>query len=136
MPLTSPGRTSAVASARGLLVIANPAAQRVTARRLRAVTAALEPAFRVETVETKGRGHAQEIAAIAEADGFELVAVLGGDGTLNEAINGLAGSGAGVTVLPAGGANVFARSIGMPRDALDAARRLTVGPSEERRVPL
>jgi diacylglycerol kinase family enzyme len=119
-----------------LLLIVNPAAQGVTARRVNAVIETLDAPYRVEVEHTKERGHAQEIAARARLDGFEVLAVLGGDGTLNEAINGVAGTSLPVTVLPAGGANVFARSLGLPRDALEAARRLAEGTASTRRVSL
>jgi diacylglycerol kinase family enzyme len=79
---------------------------------------------------TRYRGHARELAAAARAD---LVIVLGGDGAVNEAVNGIMsrdgaddadGSGPLIGVIPGGGANVFARGLGMPSDTAAAARRV------------
>src|ERR1043166_10201596 len=60
------------------------------------------------------------MARDAAAAGVDVVFCLGGDGTLNEALNGLAGTGVALAVLPAGGTNVFARTIGIPRDPIEA----------------
>ncbi len=70
---------------------------------------------------TNRRGHASRLASQAVADGYEVVAVLGGDGTLNEAANGLAGSSVALAPLPGGSTNVFARSIGLSEDPVEAA---------------
>lgn len=74
--------------------------------------------------ETARRGHATRLAQGAVADGTEVVVVLGGDGTLNEAANGLAGSSTALAPLPGGSTNVFARTIGMTNDAIDATGEL------------
>src|ERR1700761_241384 len=84
---------------------------------------------------TKYRGHARDLAAAADVD---LVIVHGGDGSINEVVNGLMsrasgetqGPGAGgerrplLAVIPGGGANVLARALGVPVDAAAAIRRL------------
>lgn len=73
---------------------------------------------------THRRGHASHLAREAVADRFDAVAVLGGDGTLNETINGLAGSEVALAPLPGGSTNVFARTIGLPDDPVEAAAML------------
>jgi len=78
----------------------------------------------VTVAETSRRGHATRLAQGAAADGVEAVIVLGGDGTLNEAANGLAGSRTALGVLPGGSTNVFARTIGMTNDAVEATGEL------------
>jgi diacylglycerol kinase family enzyme len=93
----------------------------------------------LHTVQTRYRGHARELAAASVADSCDLVVTFGGDGTVNEVVNGLmnvrvpgysAGPGAAATALPAiaplpgGGANVFARTLGLPQDPADAVRRI------------
>lgn len=89
----------------------------------------------VELAETSRRGHATRLARGAPAEGFDVVAVLGGDGTLNEAANGLAGTTTALAPLPGGSTNVFARTIGLPNDpvaatevTLDALRRSSITP--------
>jgi diacylglycerol kinase family enzyme len=131
---------------RGLLVV-NPVASAATARSRDALLGALAGTVETEVAETEHRGHAAELAADARRDGVDVVVVLGGDGTVNEVVNGLLGedptrerptSGVpALAVVPCGGTNVLARSLGLPRDAaesvdvlLDAlrtGRRRTVG---------
>src|ERR1700761_8673775 len=101
-----------------LLLIVNPFASSVTARNRAAVEAALGADHALTVVETERRGHAIGLAQNAAAQGYDLVVVFGGDGTLNEAANGLvaAASTAGTTTalapMPGGSTNVFARTIG------------------------
>jgi diacylglycerol kinase family enzyme len=122
---------------RRLLLIVNVAAQAVTRYARDVIAGALSSEFRVEVVETKGPGHAAELAAGAAERGLDLVVALGGDGTVNEVANGLAGTAVPMAVLPGGGANVFARSLGLPRDAVEAAGVLLERLHEPpRRVPL
>lgn len=70
--------------------------------------------------ETSRRGHATRLAQSAARDGYDIVAVLGGDGTLNEAANGLAGTDTALAPLPGGSTNVFARILGLPDDSVEA----------------
>ena len=70
--------------------------------------------------ETSRRSHATRLALGAAATGTDVVVVLGGDGTLNEAANGLAGTSTALAPLPGGSTNVFARSIGLPNDPIEA----------------
>ena len=76
----------------------------------------------VSIVETNRRGHATRYAQDAANRGVDVVVALGGDGTLNEVVTGLAGSSTAVAVLPGGSTNVFARTIGFPNDPVAAAR--------------
>ncbi|MCP3853850.1 MAG: diacylglycerol kinase family lipid kinase [Actinomycetia bacterium] len=74
----------------------------------------------VELAHTSRRGHATRLAQAAAFRGVDVVAVLGGDGTLNEAANGLAGTDTALAALPGGSTNVFARTLGLPNDPLEA----------------
>ncbi len=107
-----------------LLLIVNTAASSVTARARVVIQKALSADHEVTLKETNRRGHAARLAQGAAADGFDVVAVLGGDGTLNEAANGLAGSQTALAVLPGGSTNVFARTIGMVNDPIEATSQL------------
>ena len=92
----------------------------MTARARVVIRKALAADHDVELAETSRRGHARRLAQGAAATGTDVVAVLGGDGTLNEAANGLVGTDAALAVLPGGSTNVFARSIGLPNDPVEA----------------
>ena len=74
--------------------------------------------------ETSRRGHATRLAQGAAANGTDVVVVLGGDGTLNEAANGLVGSTTALAALPGGSTNVYARTIGLPNDPIEATGAL------------
>jgi diacylglycerol kinase family enzyme len=74
----------------------------------------------VTLAETSRRGHATRLAQGAAANGVDVVVVLGGDGTLNEAANGLARTACALAPLPGGSTNVFARTIGLPNDPIEA----------------
>ncbi|HVL32773.1 MAG TPA: diacylglycerol kinase family protein [Actinomycetota bacterium] len=104
---------------RGLLVY-NPEATSIS-RRVRDVIAhALAAEVKLEIAETKRRHHATHIAEGAAHEGYDVIFVLGGDGTVNEVVNGIAGSDVAIAHLPAGGTNVFARSLGLPEDPIEA----------------
>lgn len=92
----------------------------------------------VTMAETSRRGHATRLAQGAAAAGTEVVVVLGGDGTLNEAANGLAGTSTALAPLPGGSTNVFARTIGLPDDPIEATGVLleALGRKSIRRVGL
>ncbi len=82
-----------------------------------------EAGIRTELAETAGAGDATRLARQAAKDGRELVIACGGDGTINEVVNGLAGSAVPLAILPAGTANVFAKELALP-GSLPAAARL------------
>lgn len=107
-----------------LLLIVNTSASFVTARVRVVISKALSADHDVVLKETNRRGHAARLAQGAAADGLDAAIVLGGDGTLNEAANGLAGSTTALGVLPGGSTNVFARTIGMANDPIEATSQL------------
>lgn len=102
------------------VLITNPEATTVTTRTRDVIARALSSDLVVDVAETKRRGHAQHLAAGAVHEGYDLVLVLGGDGTLNEVLNGVAGTDTPLGVLPGGGTNVFARTHGLPKDPVEA----------------
>ncbi len=103
-----------------VLLLVNSQASSVTPRTRVVIGKALSADHDVTVAETSRRGHATRLAQGAAATGTEVVAVLGGDGTLNEAANGLAGSGCALAALPGGSTNVFARTVGLPNDPVEA----------------
>jgi diacylglycerol kinase family enzyme len=103
-----------------VLLIVNSSASSVTARGKVVIQKALSADHDVTVAETSRRGHATRLALGAAGTGTEVVVVLGGDGTLNEAANGLAGSHTALAALPGGSTNVFARTIGLPNDPIEA----------------
>jgi diacylglycerol kinase family enzyme len=112
------------ADRRRALVIVNPFATTVSDRLRNLVVYALAARYEVETVETQARGHAIEIARRAAHEGYGIVIAFGGDGTVNEAANGLAGSGTPLSCLPGGSANVFCKLLGIPGEIVDATQHL------------
>ena len=102
------------------LLIYNPEATTTSPGVRDVIIHALSADLQIEVAQTKRRGHATHLAAGAAHDGFDLVACLGGDGTLNEVINGLAGTGVPLATIPGGGTNVFARTLGFPEDPVEA----------------
>jgi len=112
------------ASPRRLLIIVNPYATTVSDRLRNLVVYALRGRFRVSAVDTERRGHATEICRQAAREGYDLVVAFGGDGTVNEAANGLVGSSTPLSCLPGGRANVFCRMLGIPTDIVDATEHL------------
>ncbi|HWC83492.1 MAG TPA: diacylglycerol kinase family protein [Pseudonocardiaceae bacterium] len=116
---------------RALLVV-NPQATATTPAGRDVLAHALASDVKLDVLETSYRGHARDAAAQAAADGVDLVVAHGGDGTVNEVVNGLM-SVAGpndappapmLGVVPGGSANVFARALGLPRDPVEATYRL------------
>lgn len=110
------------------LAIVNPVSGRRNVRpRVDATRRALEQRGAAVNVRyTERGGHATEIAA-AEADGFDAVLVVGGDGTVSEVVNGLIGSRVPIAILPTGTENLLARELGMPRSPEVLARLLVEG---------
>ncbi|MFC8918992.1 diacylglycerol kinase family lipid kinase [Streptomyces sp. WAC05374] len=111
---------------RALLVV-NPAATTTSARTRDVLIHALASEMKLEAVTTEYRGHARDLARrAAESRDVELVVALGGDGTVNEVVNGLLHHGPDperlphLAVVPGGSTNVFARALGLPNDAVEA----------------
>jgi diacylglycerol kinase family enzyme len=124
---------------RGLLIV-NRHATSMTATVTDLAVRSLAGLVDLDVERTQYRGHARELAAAAAAD---LIIVHGGDGSINEVVNGVMGredgtaSGPLIAVIPGGGANVLARALGLPlgaaaairrvREALPAGRHRTIG---------
>ncbi len=109
---------------RRLLVIVNPYATTVSDRLKNLVVYALRGSYQVDAIDTERRDHATELCREAAREGYDLVVAFGGDGTVNEAANGLVGSDTPLTCLPGGRANVFCRILGIPTDIVDATEHL------------
>jgi diacylglycerol kinase family enzyme len=112
-----------------MLVIVNPHATGAPCDSREEVMRILERAYEARSVETDAPGHAATLAREAPAEGFDVVAAFGGDGTLNEAANGLIAGReehpqTSLACLPAGQANVFAKMVGIPTNARRAAEQL------------
>jgi diacylglycerol kinase family enzyme len=133
---------------RAVLVV-NPNATATTMRTRDVLASALSSDLRVDTMQTKGRGHAIELAAQAVETGADIVVALGGDGTVNEVVNGILMDGPrpglpDLAVVPGGSTNVFARALGLPPSPVEAtgqilealregrSRRVGLGKAEER----
>src|SRR5215208_3905304 len=116
--LEAPART------RRMLVIVNPYATTMSVRLKNLVVYALQGRYDVHAVETERRGHATELIVAAAEERFDVVVAFGGDGTVNEVANGLAGTPTPLTVLPGGSNNVFAKMLAIPNDVVDATENL------------
>ncbi|WAL66788.1 diacylglycerol kinase family protein [Amycolatopsis cynarae] len=112
---------------RALLVV-NPQATSTTPGGRDVLAHALASQVKLEVVETDYRGHAHALARSAAREGIDLVVAHGGDGTVNEVVNGLLTGGPGnapaLGVVPGGSANVFARALGIARDPVEATHQL------------
>ncbi len=119
-------------------LVVNPYATSVTAKRRALAIDGLAAGHDLTVVETTCRDHATALAAEAAASGAEVVVVLGGDGTLNEAANGLAGTDTALAPLPGGSTNVFARTIGVAKGLDKAVDQLTasLAAGSIRRMPM
>lgn len=109
---------------RAVLVV-NPNATTTTTRTRDVLYRALASETKLEIVETRYRGHAAALAQRCVDENVGAIVILGGDGTVNEIVNGLLASGPrdglpAVAVIPGGSTNVFARSLGLPRDPVEA----------------
>lgn len=107
-----------------MLIIVNPYATTVSDRLKNLVVYALQGRYEVETVATEAQNHATEIGREVRDHGYDVVVAFGGDGTLNEVVNGLAGTDVPVSVLPGGSTNVVCRTLGIPNDVVDATEHL------------
>jgi diacylglycerol kinase family enzyme len=110
-----------------ILLVVNAFASSVTARNTVVVQRALGEQADVETVETNRRGHATRFAHDAARRGLDAVVAFGGDGTVNEVATGVAGTAAALGVLPGGSTNVFARTLGLENDPVQAVKQVSAG---------
>ena len=120
------------------ILIYNPIAGRRPARRAREIRRVAEilrkAGIELEVCPTPGPGMASELAKQAARQGTDVVLVCGGDGTINEVINGLAGSQVALGLLPGGTANILARDMGLPLSPVHAAAEISRW--SPRRIPL
>jgi diacylglycerol kinase family enzyme len=126
---------------RAVLVV-NPQATSTSPGGRDVLAHALASQVKLDVVETDYRGHAMAVARSAARDGIDLVVAHGGDGTVNEVVNGLLAdrtdrldddySTSMLGVVPGGSANVFARALGLPHDPVEATYRL-LGAIEQQR---
>src|SRR3954471_16633817 len=133
---------------RALLVV-NPKATTASARGRDVLARALGSDLKLDVVETQRRNHAIHLGEQAVDEAYDLVVVLGGDGTVNEVINGILRDGPGpdrpaLAVVPGGSTNVFHRALDVPRDPVEAtgalldalregrSRRIGVGRANDR----
>jgi diacylglycerol kinase family enzyme len=161
--VTSPPKCAVGRTLNGMraLLVVNPKATATTARVRDVLARALGSDLKVDVDETRRRGHAIELGAQASGEGLDLVVVLGGDGTVNEVVNGLLrpldeaaadeASQAAVraalpalAVVPGGSTNVFSRALDIPHDPVEAtghlldalregrSRRIGLGRADER----
>jgi diacylglycerol kinase family enzyme len=131
------------------LLVANPAATSTNRTVRDVLVRALSSELKVEVAETSHRGHAAALAVRAMREGLDVVVALGGDGTVNEVVNGLLTDGVrpdlpALAVVPGGSTNVFVRALGMPTHPFDAtgailealragrSRRVGLGLAEDR----
>src|SRR3954471_15034106 len=110
--------------AKRMLVIVNPYATTMSDRLKHLVVYALQGRYDVTAIETERKGHAIELTAEAARERYDVVVAFGGDGTVNEAANGLAGSATPLTCLPGGSNNVYCKMLGIPNDVVDATEHL------------
>ena len=116
------------------VLIVNPNATSTTPAGRDLLAHALESRVGLVVTHTDHRGHAIEIAEAAKRDGTDVIIVHGGDGTVNEVVNGLLGKPGpdrpaadtlpAVAVVPGGSANVFARALGISPDPIEATNQL------------
>ena len=118
------GAPAAGRTKKRMLIIVNPYATTVSDRLKNLVVYALQGRYEVEAVATEAQNHATEIGREACDGDYDIVVAFGGDGTLNEVANGLAGTGVPVSVLPGGSTNVVCRTLGIPNDVVDATEHL------------
>jgi diacylglycerol kinase family enzyme len=123
------------------LVIVNRQATTTSQRRLDVLLAALRHDLKVEVAETTHRGHAVELGRQARTDGLDLVIAVGGDGTVNEVVNGVLDDDAGravpdLAIVPGGSTNVFARNLGLPEDPVEATGFLLDAVRRGKRSPI
>lgn len=115
------------------LVVCNPRAGRKgnEGSIAEAVDVLTRAGWRIEVESSGGPGNITDLATRAAEDAMDAVLVAGGDGTLNEAVQGLAGTDTALGYLPYGTVNVWARELGLPLDPVGAARAIVGGRDEQ-----
>lgn len=121
---------------RALLVV-NPMATATTSKTRDVLARALSSDLKVDVAETTHRGHAAEFSTQAARDGVDIVVALGGDGTVNEVVNGLLANGPGphvpaLAVVPGGSTNVFSRALGQARSPVEAIAEILSAVRDDR----
>src|SRR5688572_1182664 len=111
------------------LVVVNPAATSTTAKMRDVLVGALGSELKLDVVQTTHRGHGRELASQAAAEDIDVVVSVGGDGTVNEVVNGLLENGPAphlpmLAVVPGGSTNVFSRALGRSRDPVEATAEI------------
>jgi diacylglycerol kinase family enzyme len=124
-----------------ILVVMNPRATATSVRERDVLAHALASEAELEVAETANRGHAAALACRAMRNGTDVVVALGGDGTVNEVINGLLTDGVhpgvpALGIVPAGSTNVFTRALGIPNDRIEATGQLLEGLRTGQRRPV
>lgn len=116
---------------RNAVIIYNPTSGRKRSRRLHAIEEAARilrtAGIKTQLLPTTCAGSATELARNAAQNGCGMLVVCGGDGTINEVVNGIAGTDAPLAVLPAGTANILAKELGIPWNIPAAARLIARG---------
>ncbi|MDQ3964233.1 MAG: diacylglycerol kinase family lipid kinase [Actinomycetota bacterium] len=103
-----------------VLLISNARAGSVSERAREVIVKALQADFKLDVAHTNHRDHATELAQDAVDRGFDAVVAFGGDGTVNETAQGLVATDVALGIIPGGTTNVMARTLGVPRDPIEA----------------
>ena len=117
------------APSKRMLIIVNPYATTVSDRLKNLVVYALRGALRGRRGRDQAPRARHGAVPRGRGEGYDVVVAFGGDGTVNEAANGLAGSETPLTCLPGGSANVYCRMLGIPSDVVDATEHLLRWPT-------
>ena len=111
-----------------VLLIVNPAAKKVSGRKImQSVSLLSEAGYTVKTLHTEKSGDAEGFAKRAVDEGISFIIAGGGDGTFNEVMNGIAYTGIKMAILPLGTTNVLAKELGIPEDVKGAVRHAVRG---------
>lgn len=103
-----------------VLLISNARAGSVSFRTTEVIAKALSADFKLEVADTVARDHASDLSRAAVEGGYDALVAFGGDGTINEAAQGLVGTDVALGILPGGSTNVMARALGLPTNPVDA----------------
>jgi diacylglycerol kinase family enzyme len=120
------------------LLVYNPHATTTRPALIDVITRALSSELKLDVEATKRRDHAGFLAAGAADSGYEVVVALGGDGTVNEVVQGVTNTAVRLAVIPGGSTNVFARALGLPNDPIETTAIVLrkLARREDRRVTL